>query len=200
MAEMWSDYTDVVITNIDRNIGNKYKLSVREFLSNPLKYATRQNISATATSMQKDADDFLDTLLDGLKEEKKMLTDSAAKADSITAQLTQNISMQAKQNKVPIVKPVLIERDQVRDEIIYVDAVDAALLSLIERFVSSSKYIADYTGTYEDYRIGEWTFAGDKNYVLRVYLPRTETALIENSKGEIDTLFDAAAGVIKSLP
>jgi predicted RNA-binding protein with RPS1 domain len=42
--EMWSDYTDYVISSIDGKISGKYNLSIRDFLSNPAKYAKKENI------------------------------------------------------------------------------------------------------------------------------------------------------------
>ena len=41
MADLWSDYTDFVIDNIDKSIGKKYKMSLRDLLTDPEKDTER---------------------------------------------------------------------------------------------------------------------------------------------------------------
>ncbi|MCW6159476.1 MAG: hypothetical protein LVQ95_00075 [Candidatus Micrarchaeales archaeon] len=198
MAALWSDYTDGVITNIDDSLKGKYKFTVREFLTNPAKFAKQPNIETTAGNMQDDALKFVDTALAGMTAQKAKLDSDVSKADSATKQLSQSISMQAKQYKIPVVRPALTYRDQTKDEIIYVDTVDTSITALVEKLVSSSKYITDSTVRYGNSSVGEWYFSGDKQYVLRVYLPPNEALSLQGTRDELALLFDTAKDFIKA--
>ncbi len=198
MAALWSDYTDGVMTNIDDSLKGKYKFTLREFLTNPAKFAKQPNIEATAGNMQDDALKFVDTALAGMTAQKAKLDSDVSKADSATKQLSQSISMQAKQYKVPIVRPALTYRDQTKDEIIYVDSVDTGITALVEKLVSSSKYITDSTVRYGNSSVGEWYFSGEKQYVLRVYLPPNEALSLQGTRDELALLFDTAKDFIKA--
>lgn len=198
MAQLWSDYTDAMISDIDSAIGNKYgKLNLRKFLSDPTKFAAQPNISSDVQKMRDDTDTYFDTILGGLADRRKSLDDSLLKAEALTGQLSGNISMQAKQNRLPLVRPVSIDRDTSRDDIIYVESADSGVMALIEKLASSATYIADNTGTFNDRKIGEWIFGGDKSYVIRVYVPDNELVLVENSRNELNSLFDISMNYIK---
>ena len=197
MADLWSDYSDVVISNADAALGNKYKIKIRDFLAAPMRYAGQTNIVTTAQNMKEDLDKYIDKIYDGLKDERTDFNDAASKADSVTSQLAQNISLQAKQNRVPIITPAQIVREESNDEVIYVDKVDSGVFSMIEKLVLSSTYIADTTSKYGSYSIGEWLFSGSKNYVLRAYLPDSPILTIDASKEELDQIFDNAISIIK---
>jgi hypothetical protein len=193
MAEFWSDYADNVITDVDTELGNKYgKMNLRKFLSNPAKFADQPDFQTAAQGMRKETNAFIDGLLDGLQKERRDLDNALAKADSITTQITSNISMQAKQNKVPMIKPVFIERDQTRDVAIYIDNMDSSVLGLIEKLSADCTYISDNTATYSDKKIGEWLFGGRKSYILRVFMPNNQAMALQDAKSEINGLFDIA--------
>ena len=81
MAALWSDYTDGVITNIDDSFKGKYKFTVREFLTNPAKFAKQPNIEVTAGNMQDDALKFVDTALAGMTAQKAKLDSDVSKAE-----------------------------------------------------------------------------------------------------------------------
>ncbi len=201
MAEpVWSSYTDVVISDIDSTLGNKYgKLNLRKLLADPSRYAAQANIVSDAQKMKKDIDGYFDGVLGGLSDQSKALDASLSKADSVTSQLMGNISMQAKQNKLPLIKPVVIDRDITRDETIYIDGADGGVLALISKLVENSTYVADSTGSYRNMKLGEWVFGGsNKTYVLRVYVPQNEVMLIEGARNEIDRLFGVAVDYLEN--
>lgn len=198
MAALWSDYTDGVITSIDDSLKGKYKFTLRDFLTNPAKFAKQPNVETTVGNMQDDALKFVDTALAGMTAQKAKLDSDVSKADSATKQLAQNISMQAKQYKIPVVKPALAYRDQTKDEIVYVDTVDTTVTALVEKFVSSSRYVTDSTVKYGNSSVGEWYFSGDRQYVLRVYFPPNEALSLQATRDELALLFDTAKDFIKA--
>lgn len=199
MAELWSDYSDMLISSMDKQISTKFKVSLRDLLTDPSKYASQQNIQMTIGNIKEEVNKAIDSRIAGFGDSEKALDDAAAKADSLTGQISQSIIVQARQNKVPVIKPVAVDRDVTREERIYVDSANADVSSLIEKLVSTSTMIADTTTTYKNYRIGEWLFSGQKNYVLRAYLPRNGVISLEASRGELTTLLDAAADFIKGV-
>ncbi len=198
MAEFWSDYTDSLISDIDEELGSKYgKMNLRKFLTNPAKFAGQPNFSADSQNLRKDTESYIDAMFEGLGKEKQDFEDSLLKADTMTAQLSNNISMQARQLKIPIIKPAMVERDDSTDEKFYVDTVNTDVFALIEKLVSNAIYIADNTYTYMDRKVGDWLFGGSRNYVLRVYVPQNQAMLLTDAREEINGIFDAASGTVK---
>ena len=196
MADLWSDYTDGMISDIDDELGTKYKMSVRRFLSDPGKYAKQEGISITMGNMQEDVDGIIDEQLKDYAAEQKSLMDDAAKADSITTQITQTLNLKAKQNKLPLIRPVMVERDETHDEVVYINSVESGTLMLIDKLTDNADFVADFTYPYKNYKIGNWLFCGEKNYTLRVYLQPSEVLYIENGKNEIDALFNNAKAAL----
>ncbi len=199
MAEYWSDYTDFVLTNIDKKISTKYKVSLKKLLGNPSKFASQPNIQATIKSLGDEVNSYIDNAIGTMPDAKKALNDSVLKADAVTKQLAQSISMQAKQHKVPVVRPVSVNRDETRDETVSVDDAGPDVLALVEKLVDSSTMIADFSYQYDNSTIGSWLFSGGKNYILNVFVPDNDVAMLEASRTEIITLLDAAGVMIEGI-
>lgn len=199
MADYWSDYTDGILAEVEKRLGDKYDFTVREFLQDPDKFSKRSNIDVTVSNMREDTEKILDDMLEDMGPALKQARDDAAKADSITSQLSQNMSNLAKQNKVPIIRPTIYDRNEARDETIYVNSIDSGVLDLARKLMESANFVADNTYTYNTYKIGHWIFPiGSRNYAIRVYVAPNEAMYLEGSKLEIQTLFDAAEDLLKS--
>ena len=199
MAELLSNYTDIIIKDVDRKIGAKYKMSLRDFLSDPSKYSTQANVQVTISNMKEDVNDYINERLKSLDAEQKEVEDTASRADSITSQLMQIISAQAKQNHVVVIKPVSIDRDTTQDLHIFIDSIDNDSAYLIEKLVGSSTFVADFSFNYKEYKIGEWLFSGNKTYLLTVYMPENNVTSLESSRTELQDLFDSAGDFIRGL-
>jgi hypothetical protein len=199
MADLWSDYTDFVIDNIDKSIGKKYKMSLRDLLTDPENFSSDPNIQNTIKSMADDVNAYMDQALSKMSAQKQELDDNLTKADSVTKQLAQSISMQAKQNRVPFIVPVSIDRDDTKEEVISVDSAGSDVLALIEKIAASSTMIADFTTQYDNSLIGNWFFSGPKNYTINVYLPDSDVISMQDSRDELLGLLDAASALIAGL-
>lgn len=199
MAELWSDYTDMLISGMDKQINTKFKVSLRDLVTDPSKYSSQQNIQMTISNVKEEVNRTIDSKIAAMAESEKVIDDAGARADALTGQISQSITVQARQNGVPIIKPVAVDRDLAREERVYVDTMDQGVTSLIQRLSASSTLIADTTTTYKSYRIGEWLFSGAKNYVLRVYMPRNSVVSLEASRGELGALLDAASDFLKGV-
>lgn len=197
MAELWSDYADMLITNASKQMGNKYKMSLKDLISSPSKYSSQENIEVTISNMKEDFGKYVETIKQSMKDDATTLDDSLSKAEAVTSTINQTLSSLTKQNKVPLTKPVVVERDDTKEERIYVDTADNSTLSLIEKLVNSSFFIADFSTTYREKKVGEWLFSGPKNYTVRVYVPRNPVMLLETGAAEVDTLLDNTATFIK---
>jgi hypothetical protein len=199
MAELWSDYTDMLIKGIDKQIGSKYKFSLAALLTNPNRYAAQPNVQISIDNMREDVDKYIDDKAKAMADEQKNLDDAASKADSITGQLGRSISVQARQSNIPMIKPVTMDRDTDREETIYVDAIDNGVSALVQKLVSASILVADLSASYKNYSIGSWLFSGSKNYVLNVYMPDSALLALEASRLEINGLLQLASSTIKGL-
>jgi len=199
MAEMWSDYTDMLIAEIDKSIGSKYKFSLKALLTDPSKYMSQQNIQVTIANMKEDVDSYFSEKAKGMVEEQRSLEDAASKADSMTGQLGRSIVTQARQGNVPVIKPVAVERDLTKEMTIYINAIDNDILSLIQKLMLSTVLVADLSTSYNNYRIGSWLFSGNKNYRLNVFMPDSPLLMLEASKAEIGNLLASALDFVKGL-
>ncbi|MDE1833001.1 MAG: hypothetical protein KGH58_01120 [Candidatus Micrarchaeota archaeon] len=199
MAELWTDFTDAIISGIDAGAKPGDKITLRELLTDPAKFAKEPDIQNKIKNMKEASDGYVDQRIKEMSSAEKALEDSVAKADTLSAQLGQSISVKAMQNKVPMIKPVAVDRDLTREERILINAIDTNVNALIDKLVSNSTMVADFSTSYKNYRIGEWLFSGPKNYVLSVYLERNELLLMQGSRAEIDALLDAAANFVRGL-
>lgn len=193
----WGDYTDGLINQIDDSMGKKYGMTVRAFLTNPGRYANQENIAITISNMREDVNNILDQVAGGLKEQRDQLNGELSKVASITSQLGQNILMQAKQKKIPLIKPVAVDRNEENDVTLYINTVDEGTFQLIDRLISDSKLIVDYTTQYDTYNVGTWLFNGNKDYVLGVYVTPNEAMMFDDARAELDSIFDAAEDLLK---
>ncbi|MEM3841363.1 MAG: hypothetical protein QXN59_01560 [Candidatus Micrarchaeaceae archaeon] len=196
MESEWSDYTDAVITNMEGVIKSKYGVQLRELLSDPASIK-QGNVLDKLPGIRADIEAYLDELADSMGQERRVVEDAMEKAAAITAQLAQNISMQSKQYKVPIFKPVVLDRKDDDDTKIYVDNIDQSTLAVIEKLASWSTIIFDQTYKYKDYSIGSWLFSGQKAYSVTVYTPASEYISFEYTKEELETLLDAAEEALR---
>jgi hypothetical protein len=199
MADLWSDYTDMLIAGIDKQFSSKYKFSLRALLTDPTKYASQQNVQVTIDNMKEEADKYLDDRVTALGAEQKDFDDAAAKADSISGQLARSITMNAKQNNVPVITPVAVDRDMTREKRVYIDTIDSSVTMLIEKLAASSMLIANLSTTYKEYTFGSWLFSGNKDYVVSVFVPDSSLLMLEASRIELDGLLLSASSFIKGL-
>ena len=199
MTDLWSDYTDFVIDNIDNTIGKKYKMSFRDFLTDPQSFSSDPNIQNTIKSMADDVNEYIDQALSKMTAQKQELDANLTRADSVTKQLAQSISMQAKQNRVPLIVPISVDRDDTKEEVISVSSADSSVLALIEKLASASSFIADFTTQYDNSMIGNWFFSGQKNYTINIYLPDSDVISFQDSRAELLALLDAASSLISGL-
>jgi TPP-dependent trihydroxycyclohexane-1,2-dione (THcHDO) dehydratase len=198
MADLWSDYTDVLINQIDRSLGDKYKMSINDLLTNAAKYTATPNIALTISNMREEANKYIDSVLNEMPTQVKALEDMVSRASAITGQLSQNISMQTKQHNVPLIKPQSIARDTAKDEVIDINFIDDQLMKLAEKLVEGANLVADFGYSYKNYNIGSWLFDRDeKNYLLNVYLAPNDAFNLELGRQELNDLLDAAAAFVR---
>ena len=191
MENAWSDYTDAIITNMEGMVKSKYGIQLRDLLTDPSQVKQKDSADSIP-KIKEDVDAYMDELADAMAPERKRVEDGMEKASAITAQLVQNISMQSKQYKVPVIKPVVLDRKDEDDIKIYIDNVDQGSLAVIEKLASWSTIIFDQSYKYKDYNIGSWLFSGDKVYSVTVYTPTSEYISLEYTREELDTLLDSA--------
>ncbi|MGC8687735.1 MAG: hypothetical protein ACP5RM_03500 [Candidatus Micrarchaeia archaeon] len=193
MANIWSDYSDAIIKELDPTIEEKYGIRLSDLLSNPRALTSTQNASITIGNIKEEVDNYIEERRKDAAKYESNFDDMIERADAITVKIAQRISTIAKQNNVPLVKPVAIDRDTTKEEQIFVDAGSDDVLALVEKLVAASMLVADFTTQYKNFKIGQWFFSGHKNYTLNVYMPASNIMMLDSSKEELDTLLDAAS-------
>ncbi len=197
MAELWSDYTDSVIGGIDKKIGSKYGLSLRDLLSDPGKFSTKQNLSTTISNLKEEASGYIDALIASMPEQAHEFENAAAKCDSVSRQLSQAVTLQSRQNKVPLINPATVTKDDTRDEIIFISTFDPSVSALIDKLLSHAFYVADYSYKLKSYSIASWLFSGHKDYVINAYLPPNAVLTAEMGRSELIDLLNTAEDYLK---
>lgn len=191
MADTWSDSAGMLIDSVEPTVKQKYNISLRGLLTNPGRYSGTANLATTIDNIHEDIDNYVSETIDSMPEERKSFESDGLKCDSITKQLSQNISLQAKQNSVPLIRPDAMDRDEARDEVFYISSVDNSVLALVQKLVSASMVIADFSRMYRNYNIGEWLFSTNaKNYVIRVNLQPSAIVTIDAARDEVNDLLD----------
>lgn len=197
MANLWSDYTDNIISIMEDEIKNKYGISLRDIFSDPTSVLGTDNIDTKIANAEEDVNKYIADVDASLADQRKVLNDNASKCDSMTKQLNQNIVMHTRQNNVPLIKPDSIDRDENRDEVIYISNVENGIMNLIGKLIASSNLVADFTTNYNEYAIGNWFFSGTKNYSIRVNLADNPLLTLDATKEEIASLFDVVKNILK---
>ncbi len=193
MAELISDYTQSLLKDMDKEAGDRFAIPISDAINNLDKYASRPDIGVTISNMKEYANKYIDNALGSIPKEARDMEDDLSRADSMTRQFAQNLSMQAKQHGVPIIKPYNVTRDTAREEIIELDSVDDQTMKLVERLVMKSDLVADFSYSFKDKTIGSWLFSGAKNYLVNVHLSQSDALNLELAREELNGIFDAAA-------
>ncbi|MCL5115178.1 MAG: hypothetical protein M1528_01430 [Candidatus Marsarchaeota archaeon] len=105
--------------------------------------------------------------------------------------------MQGKQHDVPLIRPFGFSRDETEDEIIELDTVDDQAIKLMEKLVTKSNVVADFSYRLKDRSVGSWIFGGEKNYLVKVHMPVNAAMNLELSRAEMATLFQAAIDYLR---
>lgn len=196
MADDWSAQTDLLISIMEPTIKSKFDISLRELLNDPSKYSNIEGLDTKVGNIEDAVKEYINTTIDGMPEEKKNFENDALKCDSVTKQLGQNISLQAKQNSVPLIKPDSMDRNRDNEETVYISSVDNSVLSLVQKLAASALFIADFSNSYRNYNIGEWLFGGAKNYVIRVNLQPSAIITLDSAKDELNALLDQVVNFV----
>lgn len=197
MAEQWTGYASMIINYVEPGIKDKYKLSLTDLLSDPDSYIAKPDMWIAVENISEFIKGYVNDMISKMPKDKAALEKDAMKCDSITKQISQNISMQAKQNKVPFIKADSIERDTSKDEVINISTVDADILKLVEKLMAEAHFVSDFSSNYEEYKIGDWLFSGAKNYVIRVNMQPNSVLDLEVGREEVLDMLTGIQNAIK---
>jgi hypothetical protein len=173
-------------------------VSARDILTKPAFYVSKSNIETTFSNIREDVENYIEELAKGMEDDKKDMEKDGLKCDAVTKQLSQNISMQAKQNNIPIIKPVSIDRNTDGEEVVYINNVDNGIIALIAKLSTSTSFIADFSTVYKTYNLGQWLFDGQKNYVINVAMEPNAYMDLDSAKEEINVIMDGIEGYFKN--
>ena len=188
----WDDSTDVFVRDMESEINDKYKVSLRELLSDPRKYQDLVGVSDIVEKIRGDVESYFTDLLSGLQTEEEEFTKQLEGIDALHTQIGQAISSKAGIGRVPFVKPASLDAGDQPVETIYLDNYDGQADMLVTKLINSSSYILDLSTSYRKYAIGNWFFSGSKNCLLSVQMPDSRILMVENSRDTIMAALDDA--------
>ncbi len=194
----WSENANDLIESLAPTINDKYGIALKDLLMNPAFYISKKGIEETFSSIREEIEDYVQTTMKGLEDEKKDFEKDGLKCDAVSKQLAQSIAMLAKQNNIPIIKPVGIDRSGENEEVVYVNNIDGGLTALITKLAASSSFIADFSTTYKTYSLGQWLFDGHKNYVINVSLEQNSYMDLDQANEELKAIMDGLDTYFKS--
>jgi hypothetical protein len=199
MAELWSDAADYVLSNLEKPINTKFGLSLKTVLTNPAEYLDEKDVQMKLSNIRETVNTFIGNRLEEMKDQVKALDDSAMKASSVTAQISQGASGLAKQYKIPLMKPSGVDRPQTDDTIIYISSAGPETMQLAEKLVAGADYILDISAKYKEYNIGRWLFSGRRDTILAVNFGPSPALTMYETMVEMDSTIDAASQLIMGI-
>lgn len=182
------------VKTIDKQLGEKYVVSLQDVLSDSSSISRKGNAKDSIGNLKADVNAYFDSLLKNLEDEEKRFNSELEAASELYKKVSDFISSKCQTMGVPLIRPVAVERDQDKEETIVISVEDTAIELLISRLISNSTYIADTSTTYKTYNIGSWLFSGDKNYNINVNPPSSIILNIEASRDEINFRLDSIQG------
>ncbi len=189
---VWSEDAGTIIEALEPKINSTYGVSLKDLLNNPAFYVSKDGIETTVANIREEATSYISDLESKLQDDKKNLEKDGLKCDAVSKQLAQNISMQAKQNNVPLIKPNGMDRNEDEDEVLYINNIDNGTIALISKLTAISSFIVDFSTSYKTYSLGRWIFDGQKNYMVAV-------SMEPNPIIDLDAVNDELSGLIDDL-
>jgi hypothetical protein len=194
----WSENADVVIEGVSQTINDKYGVALKDILTKPAFYVSKKGMETTFSNIREEVGNYIQELAKSMDDDRKNMEKDGLKCDAVTKQLAQNISMQAKQNNIPIIKPASMDRNTDNDEVIYVNNIDNGVMALLAKLSANSSFIADFSTTYKTYNLGQWLFDGQKNFLISVAMEPNPYMDLDSAKDEINMIMDGVEGYFKS--
>ncbi len=186
MEKLWSDYADTIITQVSSNIKDKYNIDLVDLISDPSKFLNTPTINDKINNIKADINSSIDQIITSLGNAKNRLDDEMSVASSLSNKINQHITLHAKQNNVPLIKPYFFKVDEQQTETVYLDNADDITLEFVTKLISLSNAVMLSTIEYKDYTVGEWMFTtSTKNYSLRINIPVNPVYEVESARTEI---------------
>ncbi len=191
----FSPYAEAAIEKLESEILQKYKMSLRDILTNPREYSDKPGITDSVTKMKKDVDDYFNSMKAEYAQEEASLNSELKRLDEIYKQIDLKIKDKSKELGIPYINPITIVRNAENEETIIIYENDDSVQQLIEKLVPTSVYVADISTEYKDYSIGFWLFSGPKTRVLSINPPVSPLIDIEAGHDELISGLDSVTAL-----
>ena len=179
------------VNSIDMKLAGKYVLTLKEVLSDPTALAKRSNAKEIIEQMKQDVASFFDSLSASMQAERAKFTAELEESTALYNKLGDAVRAKASKAAIPIIKPLAVERDATKEEMIVVSQYDDSVENLINKLSTISDYVADTSTKYGNYFIGSWLFSGAKNYTIAVNPPSSPILTIDTAKEDIISRLNA---------
>ena len=188
----WSRSTEEALEKLDSSMLQRYKLSLRDIMSNPVEYSTKPGINDTINSMKREIDSYFSEILLSHAQEQKTLDAELKRIGDIYTKIDSIIESKAKELNIPYINPMEISRETSGEETIMIYDFEESIATLVNKLVENCVYVADLSTDYKDNPIGYWLFSGSKSRALSVNPPQSPLIEIQGSHDEINTALDSA--------
>lgn len=188
----WSRPTEEMLAKLDSSFLQKYKLSMRDIMSNPAEYSTKPGINETISAMEQEVDKYFNEVMAMHTEEQKALDIDLKRIEDIYTKINSLIETKAKELHVPYINPMGISRETTGEETVIIYEFDDEISALVDKLMQSSVYVADLSAEYKDHPVGYWFFSGQKGRAISISPPESSLIEIQNSHDEINTALNGA--------
>lgn len=191
----WDEGTDSFVKDIDSDVNEKYRISLRELLLDPAKFAEAEDMPSTIGKIREDVTEYFDEIFADMKDDDDELTRQMEAIDAVHTQINQTVSSRAGIGRIPFLKPADFDFGGATPETVFVDKYDGQVDLLITKLINSSNYVCDLSTSYRKYSIGNWLFSGSRSMLLSVKTPESRIIAIENSRDAILARLDNASAL-----
>ena len=102
-------FTEGMLNRLDKDVKKKFGVSLCDIMDNPSSYIAEKGFVVKLSRINDYVEKETDNMLQQAKASSKTFHENASKADELTRKIGSYVSSHARQNNIPLIKPVEVE-------------------------------------------------------------------------------------------
>ena len=190
-----NDFADNIIDILEPQISEKYNISLKMLLTDPLSIENKKDTIEKITDIKTDINSYIDTLISESSEKESELNKLLENINDVSLKLDAFIKKNATEKNIPVLKAIY-SRNTKKDKIINIENFEENVTLLVNKLLSASLFVIDESYKYKEYDVGAWIFSSNNDYAIEVFLPPQELMIIESARIELNNLIDQTNAIL----